>query len=1312
MGDVYRVVDERTGRQLALKRRMRSSSANDTALSSQFEREYHTLCELAHPRIIEVYDFGMSSGDAYYTMELLDGQDLHERGQLPWRSTSALLVDVASSLAIIHSRGFLHRDLSPRNVRCTADGRAKLIDFGALTPIGPIRQLIGTPPFIPPEALQLQSLDARADLYALGALAYWMLAGRNAYPARSVQELRDVWLRSPAAISKLQSDVPEALDRLVMGLLHLNRAARPATAAEVMERLAGIAGLTHRDRIEVTRAYLVTPPLIDRAALLDQVRTQLAAASGIRAACSVITGVAGTGRSRFLDACVLEAKLLGATVLRADASDAVAGEYGAVRALCQQLIEELPQLARSSASPRESILANVVKELAVDATTTPEPTVLHAALSDWFVAVARSQPLVIAVDDADAIDAESAAWLATLAMHSDRHGLSLLFVRNRAVEPTPAIAWLVEAASQISLEPFTAAQTEAFIRGVFGVDQVAAVAERIHELAEGNPRETMALVQWLVERGTVRHEAGSWTLPVELRADDLPVSLTAAWLARIETLSADARELGEALSITDVSQVNAVDYPKLTAHEQPGRTYRAVDALINAGVLVTAGEHHRFRQPEIPELLSRSLSDSQRHNLHGRIARMLEAYDKPMLLCHHLLCSGQELAAIERMLPLHIDPRVEISVWTLSVVQNAIDASERIQLSPRASLELRMWLMTYAALLGDYRLFVRYAIPLLRQFERDSGLADYNELDPTRPAQERLVESLTRVQQRFDLTPEAERRYSPIESIRSLARACSICVNMASIAQSLELVESLPSLEPFAALSPALVVSQLLIDGMRAFQSGRYDAARLTYLKVLERVQQPDDAGLEPVVKTQVRLGMLYFQAVISTIRGIPSAAEWLVELEQARGHRVNAWRVHMASHLMQVEYVEAAACQRSAELAQVQDVQHTRYRGTTVRLELLAYARANDLLGVKRTMERTELVAHEYPRWEVDLYLARYHYKRLSGDDHGALEALLPALQLVAPGRHINWALTVSSHVYALCAVGREAEAVRLGFEYLESHEREGLTGMICELTQSLAEALVKVGRLDEAAHYADRCVHEAEVLGSRGVFLGIRYEARARVALAMGDRETFSKMAASCAREYRPGQNSALTVQYERLMRDAAHQLPHFERSGARVTPTANDQASLIRSRLSACANASELASQALKLLSELAGASAGYLFGWQDGSLRLLASEASRGDPPALLCEALGSYWVQHLDVGLTPSAIATANNDRRAWADPEGRPMSPVLLVGTLGGRPATAAVATLYFAEVSRRAIDPELSDAIATTLLEWNALEASTEVIG
>jgi serine/threonine protein kinase len=167
MATVYKVRDTQTGAFVALKRGLARDPAQVLKRQVLLQREYHTLEQLRHPRIIEVYDYGIDSSGPYYTMELLDGADLDCGGRLPWREACAVLRDVASSLAIVHARGLLHRDVSPRNVRRTADGRAKLMDFGAMTTTGVSIDAVGTPPFIAPEVLQMQPLDSRADLFSL-----------------------------------------------------------------------------------------------------------------------------------------------------------------------------------------------------------------------------------------------------------------------------------------------------------------------------------------------------------------------------------------------------------------------------------------------------------------------------------------------------------------------------------------------------------------------------------------------------------------------------------------------------------------------------------------------------------------------------------------------------------------------------------------------------------------------------------------------------------------------------------------------------------------------------------------------------------------------------------------------------------------------------------------------------------------------------------------------------------------------------------------------------------------------------------------
>jgi serine/threonine-protein kinase len=180
MGVVYRAREAKTGKRVALKRAWATDQSKATKRRAQLEREFFTLAQLRHPRIIEVYDFGVDDEGPFYTMELLDGTDLDRTGQLPWREACRAICEIASSLAILHSRGLLHRDVSARNVRRTQAGHAKLIDFGTMSSIGVAGDAAGTASFMSPEVVQMQALDARADLFSLGALAYYTLTGRHA----------------------------------------------------------------------------------------------------------------------------------------------------------------------------------------------------------------------------------------------------------------------------------------------------------------------------------------------------------------------------------------------------------------------------------------------------------------------------------------------------------------------------------------------------------------------------------------------------------------------------------------------------------------------------------------------------------------------------------------------------------------------------------------------------------------------------------------------------------------------------------------------------------------------------------------------------------------------------------------------------------------------------------------------------------------------------------------------------------------------------------------------------------------------------
>src|SRR5688500_17879533 len=179
-GEVYEAWAGDPPERVALKLLRRDHAEQHPEQAVAFQREFCRLQQLKHPRIIQVYERGGDPIGFYYTMELLTGSDLSGLAPLPWRRACELLRDVALSLAIIHSRRLVHRDVSPVNFRSTEDGRDKLLYFGATVTAGVATNAIGTPQCMPPEALRREPRDARTHIYGLGALGYWLINGRHA----------------------------------------------------------------------------------------------------------------------------------------------------------------------------------------------------------------------------------------------------------------------------------------------------------------------------------------------------------------------------------------------------------------------------------------------------------------------------------------------------------------------------------------------------------------------------------------------------------------------------------------------------------------------------------------------------------------------------------------------------------------------------------------------------------------------------------------------------------------------------------------------------------------------------------------------------------------------------------------------------------------------------------------------------------------------------------------------------------------------------------------------------------------------------
>jgi len=265
MGEVYRATHRMLARPAAIKlirREMISGGTTaeaDTALR-RFRREAEVAASLRSPHTVELYDFGMAEdGTLYYAMELLEGMDLEAlvraSGPAPANRTVFILTQVCASLAEAHSRGLVHRDIKPANIHVGTLGLqhdfAKVLDFGlvkgglqdpGLPQMTATGVATGTPLYMAPEMALGDEVDGRADLYALGCVAYYMLSGKVVFEAANpVQAIARHVKDTPVPIQERTGiAVPPALERLVLALLAKRPSERPPTAQDVATRLAAV----------------------------------------------------------------------------------------------------------------------------------------------------------------------------------------------------------------------------------------------------------------------------------------------------------------------------------------------------------------------------------------------------------------------------------------------------------------------------------------------------------------------------------------------------------------------------------------------------------------------------------------------------------------------------------------------------------------------------------------------------------------------------------------------------------------------------------------------------------------------------------------------------------------------------------------------------------------------------------------------------------------------------------------------------------------------------------------------------------------
>jgi serine/threonine-protein kinase len=252
MGEVYRAHDSVLDREVAIKV-LPEKVARDTRRLQRFEREARAAARLAHPNILEIWDFGTDGDIVFAVMELLEGSNL--RRLIPAQGMSRqraveIGAAVAEGLAAAHAKGVVHRDLKPENIFVTSDGRVKILDFGLARIVEPAEpgdpaqsatptesvsgSVVGTSGYMSPEQVRGESVDARSDIFSLGCVLYEMVTGKSPFSRATPQDSMASILRDePQRIAELQPEIPPDLDGLVARCLEKDPAARFQSAADL-----------------------------------------------------------------------------------------------------------------------------------------------------------------------------------------------------------------------------------------------------------------------------------------------------------------------------------------------------------------------------------------------------------------------------------------------------------------------------------------------------------------------------------------------------------------------------------------------------------------------------------------------------------------------------------------------------------------------------------------------------------------------------------------------------------------------------------------------------------------------------------------------------------------------------------------------------------------------------------------------------------------------------------------------------------------------------------------------------------------------